>query len=765
MTDFWDGMNNFHEALDSAITKLLPQAIYTHGAHKFRESGDRLRGGCPWHQSKSGTAFVVTMSTKQWYCSGCHFGGGPIQYLHRLQGGDGAPRGQEFIDLAKKLCEMAGVELPEQKHTLKDSRRYHFLQERSALLADVSEFCQILLKPEHHAYLLQRGFTEEHVKNLHIGFYDITALREHLKGYSKDLLEGTGILWKKLQGYLSFPWLDAQGRHLTLYFKWPSKFPPSDLPKTTALPNPKLDGESCLESKYVPYLFDRTKGRKHLVLVEGVTDAGLAQVLGDNRVIACVAASLSRGQVQTLSKAGVKTVAICLDPDKAGDHGVESCVKHLSGVGIRALVAPRLPDGMDPDEFIFAHGIEAWKSIISKATEWGTKVVAIPQTFTAAELQNMDCPEPSYLVPGILPEGVSLIAGRPKMGKSFLILEILLAIACGGFVLGREEIKVLKRAVLYITLEDIPRRLKGRIHSLSGDSGWAQNFHMATSCPKFDQGGIDALETWLDLHPDVSVVVIDTWGRIKGRANGKSDAYENDVRLMEPIKCMADKRGVSIILVHHTRKLPGEDPLDEVSGSTGLTGSVDCILLLRRDTSGKPTLYIRGRDVEENELALQREKTGGWTLLGKAEERLTEEQAAAVDALRQAGKPLTSKAIRAVTGQSISACSHMMRKLLQRGIVESFVPGVFSIPKKVEVLPHSTHSTCSTHSVCSTASTTTVEGVLNVVESPPIQPKNGSQQESTATLNALNALNRFTQHKPSIEDLAGLDLMDEELVL
>ena len=369
------------------IPRLTLESVYTDPSHCFRQGGDKARGGCPWHESKSGTSFVVDRKTLQWWCAGCLVGGGPLQYLHRLRGGVGAsPRGHDFLDLMRDLAQRAGVPLPERELTEADKEQARRLETRRCVLQSVAALCELALWTQEmgevgkeaaeagkaaRAYLHARGFTEADLRELRIGLYpQLEYLKREFqrRGHTAEDISESCTLDSKLVGYTTWPWRDDTGALLTLYGKWPDKTPPAGRPKTTALPNPRDGGgKGWLHSKRSPYLLDRAlaAGHRDLILVEGPTDAALPQLRGDARVIACVAAQLSGDQVETLRRRGVRSVIIALDPDQAGESGVESCVRQLAGAGIRPYVAPKLPDGLDPDEFILRDGIDGWKKHVA----------------------------------------------------------------------------------------------------------------------------------------------------------------------------------------------------------------------------------------------------------------------------------------------------------------------------------------------------------------------------------------------------------------
>ena len=150
--------------LDNEVIPRLPvEAVFTHPAHHFQRSGNKLRGGCPWHDSKSGTAFYIDAPTLRWRCPACCIGGGPVQYLHKLRGGSGlSPKGKDFIDILRELSDRAGVTMPEREMSEEERKRLHRREARRAVLESAYSLCDWLLRQEQgvaaREYLLRRGF-------------------------------------------------------------------------------------------------------------------------------------------------------------------------------------------------------------------------------------------------------------------------------------------------------------------------------------------------------------------------------------------------------------------------------------------------------------------------------------------------------------------------------------------------------------------------------------------------------------------------------
>lgn len=235
--------------------------------------------------------------------------------------------------------------------------------------------------------------------------------------------------------------------------------------------------------------------------------------------------------------------------------------------------------------------------------------------WTAADLMAASFPEPKWAVPGLVAEGLNLLVGAPKLGKSWLCLGLAVSVASGGRALGKVEVE--PGPVLYAALEDPPRRLKSRLRSVLGDAEIPQDLHIITALPRLPEAA-DWLAGWLEAHPDARLVIVDVLRKVRASTDGRGNAYNEDYDSMGALKHLADKYGVAVVAVHHTRKMADDsDVFNEVSGSTGLTGAADAILIAKRArNTAEAVLHITGRDVNEQEYGLAWDAEHCmWTLL------------------------------------------------------------------------------------------------------------------------------------------------------
>ncbi len=282
---------------------------------------------------------------------------------------------------------------------------------------------------------------------------------------------------------------------------------------------------------------------------------------------------------------------------------------------------------------------------------------------TAKEIVRMTFTEQHWIAENLLPEGLSILCGRPKLGKSRLALDVAVAVALGGVAFGK--IPVNKAGVLYLALEDSARRLNKRLNLLLQGIEAPENLFLLTEFQTITNGGLEILDQWLTQKKDVELVIVDTLAKIKG-GNKRGDIYAQDYETMSKIKKIADKNKVSILLVHHTRKATADDYLDTVSGTTGITGAVDTVLLLQKDRgSADAVLHVTGRDIEEQSLALlSDDQTLGWTLLGNETEfSMSKERRDVVDIIRDSKEPVRTKDIAASLGKNENAVTRLLTKL------------------------------------------------------------------------------------------------------
>jgi hypothetical protein len=302
-------------------------------------------------------------------------------------------------------------------------------------------------------------------------------------------------------------------------------------------------------------------------------------------------------------------------------------------------------------------------------------------TWTAAELLAEDFPEPKWAVPGILPEGCTLLAGPPKVGKSWLTLGLGLSVASGGKALGKIEVPA--GPVLYLALEDTPRRLKNRlIKMLAGDPA-PTAMTLATTCPPLPEGGDKRIAVWLDQHPDARLVVVDVFTRMRGPTPPGFSVYQADYAAVAQMKAVADAYGVAMVLVVHVRKAQAEDFLEDVSGTNGFAGAADAVAVLRRPR-GKAdgALQVTGRDVDEATYALSfGADLGTWQLLeGPAADHLVGDTRATILAAVRQHPGVQPKQLATVTSLNYDLVKQTVRRMADDGQLDTDGNGHYLLP-------------------------------------------------------------------------------------
>jgi hypothetical protein len=213
---------------------------------------------------------------------------------------------------------------------------------------------------------------------------------------------------------------------------------------------------------------------------------------------------------------------------------------------------------------------------------------------------------------------VIALVGRPKIGKSWLGLQIGNAVASRGTVLGQEI--GTPGTVLFCGLEDSPRRMKSRMARQWGRPGYPPKLRFLHKLPMLDDGGIATLDEWCDRNPDATLIVLDTIGKCRGQRGRNEDPYAHDVRVIGMLQDLASRRNLSILLCHHQRKSDAEDVFDTVSGTLGFTGTVDSTLIVGKTEKGlRLVAQSRDNENEVDKLVAFDRATAQWRIIGEYE--------------------------------------------------------------------------------------------------------------------------------------------------
>ena len=223
------------------------------------------------------------------------------------------------------------------------------------------------------------------------------------------------------------------------------------------------------------------------------------------------------------------------------------------------------------------------------------------ETINAEDLQNRTYEPTPFLVDELIPEGLHILAGAPKIGKSWLALWLCLCVAQGqalwNFATTQGE-------ALYLSLEDSFQRIQTRLFDLTEDA--PPTLHFAIMADTLKHGLEQQIEQFLTEHPTTKLVVIDTLQRVRGTGSD-SNLYANDYQEIGLLKKLADRHHIAILLIHHLRKLHDDDPMNMISGSTGLSSAADSAFVLQKNarSANAASLHCTGRDIPDRTLKLE----------------------------------------------------------------------------------------------------------------------------------------------------------------
>ncbi len=214
------------------------------------------------------------------------------------------------------------------------------------------------------------------------------------------------------------------------------------------------------------------------------------------------------------------------------------------------------------------------------------------------------------MVNNLIPVGLHLLAGLPKVGKSWLALWLVLAVAKGEDVWGNSATQ---GTTLYLCFEDNDSRIQNRLLEITEEA--PSNVHFCTEPSTFQSGLLEQIENFVEEHPDTNLVIIDTLQLAKGTSTDSS--YASDYADLLPLKELTYKLNIAVILVHHLKKKEEPDKFHQISGTTGLQGVVDGMFVLaqKRGRERLAVLHCMGRDFPQRELEVIRNESNVWEFI------------------------------------------------------------------------------------------------------------------------------------------------------
>ncbi|MEW6215669.1 MAG: AAA family ATPase, partial [Nitrospirota bacterium] len=450
---------------------------------------------------------------------------------------------------------------------------------------------------------------------------------------------------------------------------------------------------------HLPEVIQAVNNGETIYIVEGEKDADNLKALGLTSTTSPMGAGKWRSDYNQYLKDAI--VVIIPDNDSPGIKHAEDVANNLFGIAkeIKIINLPALQEKQDVSDWLQSEGtkekllelVNNTPAFVKKANETtplhapeeATKPSSVTplKDYQLEDFLKIKYPKVKYLIQDILPEGLSILAGAPKIGKTFFALNMALSIASGTKTLGILQTE--KTGVAYFALDEKDQFVQEKINSIIQAQGLTHipdNFRLIFDINKMSEGGYEQITSYLDEHPDIKLLIIDTMGRIRKPAK-LGNAYEQDVESIGQIQSICNKKNVSILLIHHLKKGRHEDYIENLSGSMGISGTVDTILHLDRGRGEQEgNLKVTGRLIkEEQDLAIKFHKDLlNWQILGNSTiYSQSKERQEIINLLLEEGTALKDKEIAEILGKSYDTIRKTTYRMYKDGLLVNVSRGKY----------------------------------------------------------------------------------------
>lgn len=431
---------------------------------------------------------------------------------------------------------------------------------------------------------------------------------------------------------------------------------------------------------------ERINGKSNdpLYVVESPICCMTIEQCGYNAISTCGTAGW-RKVAESIAKSRYKGgVVLCFDNDEAGKAASTSMTTALHESNIKYIAFNVSGQCKDPNE-LYLVDRTALKANLKKAKVALRKKYATERdSFTCRELMSMQIEPTDWIIKDMLPTGLAFLCAKSKYRKSWMALQMCLAIAEGRSFLEHQTIQY---DTLYYALEDTKARLADRTAKMLKGKEPSDKVHFVLKADCIEKGLTEKITEELENYPNIKLVIIDTLQKVRGSMSRDDTLYGNEYKEMSKIKDYADKHKICIMFVHHLRKMSDEnDIFNTMSGSTALMGAADTIFVIskKKRTDEDATLSMTGRDVEQKELVINFNNTEYmWEVEGTPEEmqskreRAEYESCVYVRTIKELVKrnPITGwtgtasdllKAVYDITGKQVADSSSGVGKIISK---------------------------------------------------------------------------------------------------